>query len=344
MDSFRDFLRDFSSSWFAVVMGTGVFTTATKMIGVDYSMPILVRFSELLALLNFILFSVILVPFLIKVLLFTDAVREDFRNPFRANFYVTFGVAMLTLSSNFSFVVSIPLFYHLFWFSGAIAVIVIEMLIMFVTFMGEHINLEHINPSWFLGATGLLLIPGTGASLLAEEGLRDLALFLFDFSFGAGFFIYIALFSIWMYRFILHAPLKRNRIPLFWINLGPVGAFLTSISTYYYGTFGLHDSTTLFALLFFGNGVWWFSMALLITSYYLRRMHVEYRTAWWSFTFPVGQFLVGSYFLNSIIGYRSIDDFILFLYAVLVILWIINVGMTLAAVLRGNIRIAQILD
>ena len=344
MESFRDFLREFSSSWFAVVMGTGVFTTATSMIGSDHHISFLILFSEILAFLNFLLFAVVLGPFLIKIFVFADAVREDFRDPFRANFYVTFGVAMLTLSTNFSVVVPVDTFYHFFWFAGAITVIVIEMLIMLITFMERHIQLEHINPSWFLGATGLLLIPGTGAGIVSVPYLRDLALFLFDFTFGAGFFIYLALFAIWMYRFILHAPLKGNRIPLFWINLGPIGAFLTSISTYYYGIFGLHDSTTLFALLFFGNGVWWFFMALLITLYYLRRMNIPYRTAWWSFTFPVGQFLVGSYFLNSIIGYRSIDEFVMFLYAILIILWVINVGMTLAAVLRGNIRIAQILD
>ena len=251
---------------------------------------------------------------------------------------------MLSLSTNFSVVNLILPFYIFFWFSGAIAVIAIEMFIMFITFMGKHITMEHINPSWFLGATGLLLVPGTGTLVVEIEHLRDLALFLFDFSFGAGFFLYISLFSIWIYRFILHEPLHKNRIALFWINLGPIGASLTSLLSYYYFFPGLDGVSIFFSLLFFGIGVWWFFMAIMVTIYYLDKMKVPYKTAWWSFTFPLGQFLIGAFLFNSFLEYRSIDDFLLVLYFILILMWTINIILTLRCLFKRNIVMAQRMD
>ena len=89
MDTFRDFVRTFSSSWFALVMGTGVFTTSTHMIGAKYSLSFLMDFASVMAFLNFVFFFIILVPFVGKLVFFWKEVKEDFKNPIKANFYVT---------------------------------------------------------------------------------------------------------------------------------------------------------------------------------------------------------------------------------------------------------------
>ncbi len=341
MGDFSDLIRDFSPSWFAVVMGTGVFATSTYLMGEYYRFPFFIPISHFLVFLNFITFFVILVPWCMRWLFHTHDAIEDLKNPLRANFYVTFGIAMLSLAMNFSVVVINPLLSILFWISGTITTIIIVLSVMFLVFIGTRANIEHINPSWFLGSTGLLLVPASGIYATTNNILRDSSLFLFDFSFGSGFFLYISLLPVWIYRFILHEPLKTTRIPFIWINMGPIGATLTSLFTYYYLSSSLQDISTFFSILFFGFGAWWFIMALLITFYYLAKLKIPYRTAWWSFTFPLGQYLIGTFYFNKIFRYESINFFVIYLYFTLFFVWLINFILMLINLVKGTITAAQ---
>ncbi len=341
VESFRDNIRDFPASWFAMIMGTGAFGTATHLMAKEYHLLWLHYLAYVVVAYNFIAFFVLLVPFTAKLFLFPDVVRNDFENPFKSTFYVTFGVGMLSLSSNFLLVVPNFAVYLAFWYAGAVATLVIETALLFATFINTKAELKHITPSWFLGTTGLLLIPGTGGAALQVAALKNLTQFIIDFSFGAGFFLFLAFFSIWIYRFILHEPMERDRIPLFWINLGPVGAGLTSLVTYYIFLPNLRGVATFFALLFFGTGVWWFIMSLLVTIYYIHKVRIPYKTAWWSFTFPTGQFLIGSYFFNEYIECRSITEFLVFVYIVLATIWFLNVALMVRCIIRGEMRNVQ---
>ncbi len=339
--SFKEFIREFSASWFSVVMGTGVFTTAINIMGRKYSNSFVISVSHTFAFINFIFFFVILVPFLLKLIVFSEEVKGDFRDPTKMNFYMMFGIAMLTLASNFSIVTYILPFYMVFWFAGALTVILFEMSIMFLTFMKSDIQIKHISPVWFLGTTGLLLVPGSGVLLTNFEPIRDLVIFLFDFSFGAGFFLYLALFAIWIYRFVLHEPLESARIPLFWINMGPIGAAITSLVAYFSIVPHLNNISMFFALLFFGAGTWWFFMAILITIYYMHSMRISYKAAWWSFAFPLGQFLIGTMLFNYTWNCKTIDFLINFIFVILAIIWCLNVFLTLKYLMEGKLAEAQ---
>ena len=340
MKNFGELIRNFSPTWFAVVMGTGVFATSTHIIGVEY-FPYFIPFSSFLVFLNFIMFFVILVPWSMRWLFYWKNAMEDMKNPLKANFYVTFGLAMLTLGMNFSTVVIIPLFSIIFWILGVISSIVIVIAIMFFAFIGTHAGIEHINPTWFLGSTALLLIPSSADYPITIPAVRDLLTFLFDFSFGTGFLLYMAILPVWIYRFILHEPLKPARIPLLWINMGPIGAILTSLATYYYYISHLEGISLFFSTLFFGFGVWWFIIATIITLYYIAKLRVPYRTAWWSFTFPLGQYLIGSAYFNQIFSLVSIDYFIIILYAALFLLWVFNMVIMLVKLGEGTLLVIQ---
>ncbi len=348
MEKFSTVIKDFSASWFSASMGTGVFALSSyllsqyinsKIIG-DY----LFSFSHLLVFINFVLFFVLLVPMLGRTILFFHSVRKDFENPIKANFYMTIGISLLSLAANFSLIQNIPFLYLIFWLSGSFLVIFTELVIMVKAFIGTKVKIRHINPSWFLGATGLLLIPATGNMAVLHPYLGSYALFLFDISFGTGFFLYISLFSVWIYRFILHEPIRRDLIPTFWINMGPVGAFLTSTMSYYFLIPELDSVAYFFSLLFFGIGMWWFIMTLIITAYYLKNLKIPYKTVWWSFTFPTGQFLVGTIYFNMYLGHMGIIFVIIILYILLFFLWFLNVFMTLYSLIRGEIRRIQRLE
>jgi len=326
-----DFVRNFSVSNFSMVMGTGAVALSTYLMGKDLSSPPLISLSIIIGAGNFILLSILIILFLVKLTLYPQMVRKDFEDPLKTNFHMTLGISMLVVSSTFSEIISAFPLSLVLWFLGSFLIIITEMLAMFVTFLGHHIKLEHINPSWFLGATGLLLIPGTGIFFLKFVHIHNVALFLFDLSFGAGFFLYLALFSIWLYRFILHKPLENQIIPLFWINLGPIGASLISLSSYYYFLPQLGGVCILLNYLLLGLGMWWLFLALIVTFYYIKKVGVSYTTAWWSITFPLGQFLIGIYRFNELVSHENLHGLLMALFILLLILWILNAILTIGS-------------
>ncbi len=326
-------LGDFSPSWFAMVMGTGVFATSTHIISENFEIPWLSSLFNLLVAFNFIAFLSILFLWLLHLSLFPAESKEELRHPVRGNFYVMVGIAGLALSLNLSlFGLQIPAL--ALWIFSSLFVIIVQMLLMFLTFVGERVRLEHINPVWFLGTTGLLLIPSVGVSMMPGE-INSYYLLIFDYAFGTGFLFYLSLLAIWLYRFILHEPLKGEFIPLFWINMGPIGAAMTSLMTYFHIHPEEMSSALFFALIFLGFGTWWFVMSVMVTIYYARNVKFSYRSVWWSFTFPLGQFLVGTLYLNEYISYESLGYYSLILYSTLGILWTLNIILTAKSLLRG---------
>lgn len=325
---------DFQTSWFSIVMGMGVFITSTYLLGVKFSIDFLITLARILSYLNFTLFLFLISIFILKFIFFFPLIKKDFTDPIKANFYVTLGIAALSLATNFYEVLNKQILYYPLWIFGALTVNIIVIINMMNSFLGSHIRIEHINPSWFLMSTGLLLVPGTGIGIAKLLGYGDFTIPLFDFSFGTGLLLYLALFSVWIYRFILHEPLKGDRLPLFWINLGPIGASLTSLINYYYSTSLLKGVVSFFLILFFGAGSWWFLISLIVTMYYIRRVNISYKTIWWSFVFPLGQFLVAAILLENYNFYSNLEWYLIFLYAVLVSLWVTNIIMTFISLLH----------
>ncbi len=340
MESFKGIIRNFSPSWFAVIMGTGVFATSTYLIASHYSLAPLFYIFQFLVPFNFILFFVILVPWSMRWIFYHRDAVEDFKDPIKGNFYVTIGIGMLALSTNL-YLMNLKDVAYVMWVTGTFAVLIIQIALMFLTFVGKRVKLEHINPVWFLSTTGFLLIPGSGVVILSLGNLNTYHLLIFDFAFGTGFFMYLALLSIWLYRFILHRPLKSSRIPLFWINMGPIGAAITSLITYFH-LYPEEAGISLFlSLLFLGFGAWWFIMSILVTLYYMKNLHPSYRSIWWSFTFPIGQYLVGILYLNTLLNYQSIEEFSLLIYAILFFLWFTNGILTLGSLTRRGFHELQ---
>jgi tellurite resistance protein TehA-like permease len=111
-----------------------------------------------------------------------------------------------------------------------------------------------------------------------------------------------------LYRFIVHDPLPSQLLPTVWINLGPIGAGVmallvmagTSATLIQIPVSGINA----FSLIFWGFGIWWFIMSLIMTFHYIGRKTLPYAMSWWAFIFPLGAYVGSSYmcstrFMNS---------------------------------------------
>jgi C4-dicarboxylate transporter/malic acid transport protein len=161
---------------------------------------------------------------------------------------------------------------------------------------------------------------------LAGGTAREIIAFVNYFAWGAGFFLYLALFAIVLFRFIRHEPMPCGMAPSIWINLGPIGAGTSTL----YALVKASDFITVkepflaFGLLFWGFGVWWFVMAVILTLHYLRKLNLPYSLAWWAFIFPLGAYVSATFNVGVTFGINAITNFGFALYWLLLAMWLVT--------------------
>ncbi len=332
-------VKNFTPSWFASVMGTGILA----LVSFFYSeyLAILKPIGKWLFYFNVLLFFLLLIPWILRWIFFPKNALSDLYHPVISNFYPTLSVGMLVLAANYIVIGKNFHIGEIFWFIGTFITIFFAFLTPFIAFKGEHVKLDHINPGWFIPPVGLIVIPIPGSMLInhVSPALKELVLILNIFGWGAGFFLYLTLLAICMYRFILHYPLPGTLAPTIWINLGPIGAGTTALInlTKQSGLISGNDGIFFFALLFWSFGIWWIGMAIIMTLYYIHRIKIPYAMSWWAFTFPLGAYVSASYVVGKTLNIRLIQDIGFGLYWLLILLWFITLGQTIVNTYKGRV-------
>jgi len=334
-----DTIKNFTPSWFASVMGTGIFAI-TSLFYSQYFLP-LKALAHLLAYFNTILFFFLLIPWLLRWIFFRKEAFQDLYDPIISNFYATIGVAMLVLASNFIVIIGNLTIGILFWFVGAIVTLFFGIVTPLIMFNGEHVKIDHINPAWFIPPVGLIVIPIAGSLIIPHFSgfLQELILFINYFGWGSGFFIYMSLSAICVYRFILHRPLSNTLAPTIWINLGPIGAGTIALVNLVKNSpfISFKEPFFIFGLLFWGFGIWWVLIAIIITLIYIRKLRLPYSMAWWAFTFPLGAYVAASHSISSVFKIGLINYIGFGLYWLLMFFWVITLIKTAINAYHGRL-------
>ena len=332
-------VKNFSPSWFASVMGTGILAIVSGFFS-NY-LPILNTFSKILFHFNVFLFFILLIPWLLRWIFFKKEALKDLSHPILSNFYSTIAVGLLVLSANFIIIGKNILVGRLLWIIGAIGTIFFAILTPYIMFKGEHVKIDHINPAWFIPPVGLIVIPIAGSLIINSTTgvLQELVILVNYFGWGAGFFLYLALLAVSIYRFILHKPLPNTLAPTIWINLGPIGAgtaaLISLVNHSYFIKF--KEPFHIFGFFFWGFGIWWLLMAITMTIYYIKRLKLPYAMSWWAFTFPLGAYISATYSIWKIFKINLINYFGFGLYILLLVFWFVTFFKTIVKVYHGTL-------
>lgn len=334
-----DVVKNFTPSWFASVMGTGILATTSSFFSSYVSF--LSTAATVLLWFNVVLFFVLLIPWTLRWILFRSAALRDLRDPVISNFYATIAVAMLVLAVDFIVIGKNVGVGEVFWFCGVAGTIIFAVLTPYIMFMGEHVKIHHINPAWFIPPVGLIVIPIAGGLLIPHFSgtMQQFVVFLNYFGWGAGFFLYLALSAICMYRFILHTPLPDTLVPTAWITLGPIGAGVAALANLVkYSPFvTVKEPFFVFGFLLWGLGVWWVIISLLITLHHLKNLKLPYAMSWWAFTFPLGAYVAGSHAVSQALHVQLINYLGFGLYWLLVFFWAVTLVRTAVHAVRGTV-------
>jgi C4-dicarboxylate transporter/malic acid transport protein len=344
----KNFMRDFSPAWFASVMGTGILAT-TSMFYASV-LPFLRHVAFILWLFNIALFLVLLFFWVMRWIKYPQNAAKDLSHPVNSQFYPTMPIGFIVLAGNFlqigkPYLPASTIFavVSTFWVIGSVITLVFAFLLPYRTFVGTTTKPEHMNPSWFIPPVALIILPLIGGQVLQgwPSSWQGPILLFNIICWASGFFLYIFLSAIALSRFILHDPLPPQLLPTVWINLGPIGAgvmaFLvmakSSAPLIQVPVSGIHA----FSLIFWGFGIWWLVMSIIMTFHYIGRKALPFAMSWWAFVFPLGAYVGSCYMLYTVYGLSSLNWIGFGLYWLLLFLWIITSWKTIVHLVKGDL-------
>ncbi len=264
-------IQFFPITSFAVIMGL---TGLTIAFGKFYHLGWLPKiFYDVSIFTVLALFVFVVIMYGIKFILFPDEVIADFKHRIRVNFFSAISISILLLS--IAFYTYYPLLSISFWWIGTVLHTI--FLYKTISFWIQHnFEIHHFNPAWFIPVVGNILIPIAGVDYAPQ--------ILSYFYFSVGFFFWIVLFTIFLYRAVFHAQLPEKFIPTFFILLAPPAVGFIS----YMRLAGSWDGFSIFMLLI----TYFFIVLLLVMhrSFY----QLKFFMSWWAFTFPLAATTIAS--------------------------------------------------
>jgi tellurite resistance protein len=312
-------LKNFPVSFFAVVMGMAgtaiAWDRAEKILGWGNDVSIT------LLILSGLIFLMISLIYFLKMVRHPDAVKIEFKNTTKLAFFPTISIGILLLS-----VATLgihPVLSRYLWYPGAFIHLTFSIAIVSIWIRHPHLEINHINPAWFIPVVGNIIVPIAGVVHAPAE--------LSWFFFSIGLILWIVLFTIIMYRLIFHNPLPEKLLPTLFILIAPPAVgFLAYVKL----TQGIDPAARI--LYYFAL----FTFILMIPQFGLLS-RIKYYLSWWAYTFPTAAMTMATILMY----HQSHLDFFrylaLLLLAFLSLIILVLSMMTIAAIARKEICIEE---
>lgn len=296
--------REFNPANFAMVMATGIISTASHLLGYEFV-------ARALFVLNIAAFVILCGVMVVRAVLFPRQVFKDLIHHQRGPAFFTSVAAACILGAQFILIANDARVAVVLWVIG----MVLWLLITYTVFTGFTVKEE--KPPLDQGITGawLLAVVATQAiailsALIAQrwgQPYRLEANFLALCMWLWGGMLYIWMISLIFYRYTFFRFFAGDLTPPYWINMGamaistlagalliisaPDAPFLDSLLPFLKG----------FTIFYWVTGTWWIPMLVLlgIWRYGYKRYPFEYDPLYWGAVFPLGMYTAATYRMSE---------------------------------------------
>jgi C4-dicarboxylate transporter/malic acid transport protein len=356
LSSAQEVIRQFTPNWFAVTMGTGILAIALS----QFPGP-LAQLGYWLWLLNIGLFTLFSVLYAARWVMFFDQARQVFGHSVVSMFFGCIPMGLATIINGFLIFglprmggVAIEIALTLWWIDVAMSV-VCGIAIPYLMFTRQTHSIDQMTAVWLLPMVAAEVAAASGGLLaphLADPHAQLVVLITSYVLWALSVPIALSVIVVLILRLAIHKLPHVSMAASSWLALGPIGtgalglmtlgqdapAILTANGLEQFGSsasgFGL-----LGGLLLWGYGLWWLSMAVLITFRYARE-GLPFNLGWWGYTFPLGVYSLATLKLGTILPIAAINVFGTGLVVVLVMAWLVVATRTICGAWRGNLFVA----
>lgn len=264
---------------FAIIMGLSGLTLMYQKAALWLAFPSII--ASMLVGIDTLIFSIIVVFYLAKLILYPHSVKEEIIHPIRLNFFAAFSISLLLLAS----------IYHeinmdiakAFWYLGAI----FQAFFTFYTisfWINRNMEIQHSNPAWFIPIVGNVIAPIGGVGIVSNE--------LLMYFFSVGIFFWIVFLAIIINRIIFHNQLAQKFLPTLFILIAPPSVGMVA----YVKMTGEFD---LFASFLYNLGLFFTLLLLFMGKNFMK---LKFFISWWAFTFPLAAISIA-----SLLAYHETD-------------------------------------
>ncbi|QDS17044.1 TDT family transporter [Xanthomonas arboricola] len=355
----REAIRQFTPNWFAATMGTGILALALGQL--PFPSPWAKAVGEALWCFNIGLFILFSTLYASRWLLFFNEAKQIFGHSTVSMFFGTIPMGLATIINGLLLyglprwgADVLPLAETLWWVDVAMS-LACGVLIPFMMFTRQQHSIDQMTAVWLLPVVAAEVAAASGG-LLAPH-LTDAA---------SQYHVLITSYVLWAYsvpvalsilvilllRMALHKLPHESMAASSWLSLGPIGTgalgmlVLGADAPAILAAQGLESAGSMAAgfglisgLLFWGLGLWWMVLAMLITVRYLRN-GIPFNLGWWGFTFPLGVYAVTTLRLGATLHLSFFEVLGTALVVLLAVMWAIVFAKTLAGAYRGNLFVS----
>lgn len=344
-------LREFAPGWGATVMGTSVISTlfaalATHGIMQQVARPLATVFLGVAVVVGAVVISLMLM----RWIRFAHAATADLSHPVKGGMSATFGGSFLTLAvaigrSGESLIglAATELIVAVLATIGGLLALVTGWVFLSGIFSRGATDPKMITGALFIPPVVTVIVPAAFAPLIREGNPFALELLWLSWAMlGIGFILYVVITAVLFYRTATKPLPPAPLAPSLFIGMGPAGLIALDLIALTEAAvrLGVADEGAVIAAGFAGAALWGFGLWWMVTSLFVIRRgyeRVPFGLATWGFTFPLGAWSVAGVVLGSTIGSALIVTGGLVGGTALIVIWLVLVARTIAAVRSGAI-------
>ena len=316
-DRFR--LKYFPITYFSMVLGLAGFTIAFQQ--TEQVLHLSGHLSYFIQLFSSLVLLMLLLTYIIKIAIYPEAVKAEFKHPVKLAFFPTISISLLLISATF-LGQNMQLSRYL-WIVGTVLHFLFTLKIISTWMHDSKFEIKHMNPAWFIPAVGNIIVPIAGIQHFSAE--------ISWFFFSIGFLFWIILLVIFFNRIIFHHPIPQKLLPTLFILIAPPVIGFVSYTK-------LTGEVTDFGKILYYIGLFF---TILLLSQIKMFSRINFYLSWWAYSFPMAAVAIASLLMyqhTQLVGFQIMAVFFLIVLTLLIILLLIRTTM---AIFRKEICIEE---